>query len=554
MAPAPAPPPDPTALLASPLPLPSGKTAPNRLTKAAMAEMLGKFGGSSPTPALLNLYRQWARGGWGMIITGNVAVERTHLGMPFDVALPQAARAISLEDANAGRLQTRSNRGGDGDGRSMWPSSNQYGELVSRFAEYAQACRPAGPSSSTAPLVVVQLVHAGRQSIRGFGRALWSSPLAPSSIPMRTTQALGPLGPFIDWLLWSHPTEMSTPQVKDVIEQFAASAKICADAGFDGVEIHASHGYLLSAFLSPRTNTRTDSYGGSTENRLRILLEIIDAIRARVPSDFLIGVKLNSSDYIAGGLTEEDALENVRMLASHARLVDFVEISGGNYENPSFMGENFDSEAEKVKAFGPSSTATTANGDQEVTQGWEAGTQELQEGGPSSKRKKRREAFFLSFASRARDVVHSVHSSSSSSTSKAPMRIIVTGGLRTRNGMAECVAQGGADGVGLGRASAMDPHLPLRILARDDAEGGEVGVRKYEVPGAGILSKIPIQIVGAGWTTLWYTVMLHWLAHASPTSGRQPATKSQPIDAGPLRAALIVAFGSWAVPKEKEEE
>ncbi|KAE8269332.1 hypothetical protein A4X09_0g3018 [Tilletia walkeri] len=529
---------DPTSLLSEPLTLPHGKPLPNRLTKAAMAEMLGQMGGSPPTPALLNLYKQWAEGGWGMIITGNVAVERSHLGMPFDISLPAAPTPLSPDTSSKRKTKRKV-------GTAMWPSSNEYARLVSRFKEYADACRPSSSKNDSPPLVVVQLVHAGRQSMRGFGRAPWSAPLAPSPIPMRTTQALGSLGTFVDWLLWSRPLEMSQEQIGDVINQFAASAKLCSDAGFDGVELHASHGYLLSAFLSPRTNTRTDQYGGSSaENRIRILLEIVDAVRMRVPESFIIGVKLNSSDYIAGGLTEDDALENVRMLSAHGG-VDFVEISGGNYENPSFMGESFDSEAEKAKVFGghiPSS-------DQEAQQGIQEQRQEVAEG--SGKRRKKREAFFLSFASRARDI----SSDASPSHAKAPMRIIVTGGLRTRSGMAECVAQGGADGVGLGRASAMDPHLPLKILDRDakGEAGNEVGVRKYDVPGAGFLSKIPIQVVGAGWTTLWYTVMLHWLAHASPSSGLKPATRSQPINAGPLRAALIVAFGSWAVPKEKED-
>ncbi|KAK0561419.1 hypothetical protein OC844_003215 [Tilletia horrida] len=518
-------------LLSEPLTFPSGKTAPNRLTKAAMAEMLAQLGGSPPTPALLNLYRQWAEGGWGMIITGNVAVERSHLGMPFDVSLPHAP-APPVLSAAPGRAR------GKREGASttaMWPSSNEYARLVQRFGTYAAACR-SQKDASASPLSIVQLVHAGRQSIRGFGRAPWSAPLAPSAVPMRTTAALGPwLGGLVDWALWSHPREMSTAQIAEVVNQFAASAKLAADAGFDGVELHASHGYLLSAFLSPRTNRRTDGYGGSAEKRMRILLEIVDAVRQRVPSDFVVGVKLNSSDYIAGGLTEEDALENVRILASHGG-VDFVEISGGNYENPSFMGDKFDADAERDKIFGPSAPSSVSEP-----------TPTPPPSEASSKRRKQREAFFLSFAARARSV-----SSSSSPAGQTPLRIIVTGGLRSRAGMAECISAGGADGVGLGRASVVDPHLPLRVLSGESGED-EAKVREYTIPAAGLLSKVPIQVVGAGWTTLWHTVMLHWLAHASPPSGRQPATRTQPLNAGPLRAALIVAFGRWAVPREKEE-
>lgn len=141
------------------------------------------------------------------------------------------------------------------------------------------------------------------------------------------------VGRAIDFLLWNTPKAMTKKQIAWLIDTFANAAMLCHKAGFDGVEIHASHGYQIAAFLSPRTNTRTDEYGGSSENRARLLLDVINAVRGRVPSDFVVGVKLNSSDYVEGGLTEDDALRNVEMLAESGR-VDFVEISGGNYENP----------------------------------------------------------------------------------------------------------------------------------------------------------------------------------------------------------------------------
>ncbi|KAK0546098.1 hypothetical protein OC845_004757, partial [Tilletia horrida] len=486
-------------LLAQPLSFPSGKTAPNRMTKAAMAEMLAHLGGSPPTQPLLNLYRQWANGGWGMIITGNVAVERTHLGMPFDISLPHVPPTPQLPRPSPSSQKKPNTSSSSSSSSAMWPVSNEYARLVSRFSTYADACKPTPEIQASGtvptPLAIVQLVHAGRQSIRGFGRAPWSAPLAPSAVPMRTTSALGKyLGNFIDWLIWSHPRDMSKDEIRNVIDQFAASAKLCADAGFDGVELHASHGYLLSAFLSPRTNLRQDEYGAGPEGRMRILVEIVDAVRQRVGPDFVIGVKLNSSDYLAGGLTEEDALENVRMLAAHGG-VDFVEISGGNYENPSFMGDKFDADAERLKAFGQEQQKTP------------------------SKRSKAREAFFLSFASRAHETVAAA-TKGGKKEDRAPMRIIVTGGLKTRAGMAECVDVGGADGVGLGRAAAVDPHLPLRVLgleSDDSSENGQangragggggggggavVGVREYKVPGAGLFAKVPIQVVGAGWAT-----------------------------------------------------
>jgi len=202
---------------------------------------------------------------------------------------------------------------------------------------YADACtgrdQPDVVDPSKRPLAVVQLVHVGRQSMRGSGRGITEPSLAPSAVPMSTMGGLGPISRLLDHLLWGPVQAMTTEQVQQLRDRFVHAALICAEAGFDGVELHASHGYSLSAFLSPKTNLRTDQYGGSAENRARLLLEIVDALRKQVNDDFLIGVKLNSSDYVQGGLTEDDALLNVKWLAENGG-VDFVEISGGNYENP----------------------------------------------------------------------------------------------------------------------------------------------------------------------------------------------------------------------------
>ncbi len=184
---------------------------------------------------------------------------------------------------------------------------------------YADACtgrdQPDVVNPAKRPLAVVQLVHAGRQSMRGSGRKITEPALAPSAVPMSTMGGLGPIGKFIDHLMWGSVAAMTTDQVEQLRDRFVQAALICAEAGFDGVELHGSHGYQIAAFLSPRTNFRTDKYGGSAENRARLMLEIVDALRKQVKDDFIIGVKLNSSDYVQGGLTEEDALQNVKWLA-----------------------------------------------------------------------------------------------------------------------------------------------------------------------------------------------------------------------------------------------
>jgi 2,4-dienoyl-CoA reductase-like NADH-dependent reductase (Old Yellow Enzyme family) len=229
-----------------------------------MEEMLGHFGGSAPTPAILRLYRHWAKGGWGIVITGNVAIDSTHLGMPFDMTLP--------------------------------PPPHRSPALLEAFRAYADAAsgRDCGVPAERRPLVVVQLVHAGRQSMRGAGRAPWRPSLGPSPVPMAPSADLGAVGKALDWALFGPVQELSIAQIEDLVDRFASAAELCAKAGFDGVEIHGSHGYQLAAFLSPKTNLRTDKYGGDARGRARLLMEIVEETRKRVPKDFALGVKVSA--------------------------------------------------------------------------------------------------------------------------------------------------------------------------------------------------------------------------------------------------------------------
>lgn len=453
----------------------------DRGLQAPMEEMMGHFGGSAPTERILRLYRHWAKSQWGIIITGNVCVDSTHLGLPFDMALPE-------------------------------PPFLKNEDLVKRFKAYAKVCKGIDGESSTStgnkPLAIVQLVHAGRQSLRGSGRAPWKPSLAPSSIPMKTAKDLGVVGKPLDWLLWGVPSAMTVDQIHWLIQRFADASQLMAAAGFDGVELHASHGYQLAAFLSPRTNTRTDAYGGSSRNRARLLLEMVEAVRAKVPRDFAVGVKLNSSDYIQGGLTEEDALENVKWLAETG-MCDFVEVSGGNYENPSFLTDGFDADAETAKLKGQKQEQASIENKASVK---------------VSDRTRKREALFATFAKRARGVL----------PQGSGMKIIVTGGLRTRGGMASALETGAIDGVGIGRPACVHPDLPDYILNASVADSDEAHASPpaYTVPGAGVLGLLPIKILGAGWQTLWHNGMLAYL-------GQDEAAKPD-TSAGPLRVLLAI--------------
>lgn len=405
--------------LESALELPSGAVMPNRLAKAPMEEVLSTYLGGPPSDTHIELYRRWAAGGWGMVITGNVEVDERHLGLPFDVVIPPA-------DAPQRRAR-----------------------YAPRFRELAAAIHSGAPPKRR-PLAIVQLNHPGRQSMRGAGRAPWTPAVAPSAVPVSTGKVHA-----VDAAMFGTPRALTEAEIRDVVARFASCARFCADAGFDGIELHAAHGYLLSQFLNPHVNRRTDAYGGSPENRFRIVAEIIDAVRACVPRTFVVGIKLNSGDYVHGGQSEDDALQNVAWLAA-TRAVDFCEISGGSYENAVFI----------------------------------EGT-----------RSARREGFFREFARRCHGVL-----------GDSRMRVIVTGGFVSRAGMEAAIASGDADAIGVGRASALDPALPTHFFAHaaDAAPAWTAPVPRW-------LPSIPL--VGASWSTLWYAAQLQRIGRRREPTG-----------------------------------
>ncbi|CAM2976077.1 NADH:flavin oxidoreductase/NADH oxidase family protein [Skermania piniformis] len=264
--------------LARPLPLPSGSSLANRIAKSALSEGLGDRD-QAPTPSLIRLYRRWADSGAGLLITGNIMVDRRALGEVGNVA---------IED-------------------------DRHQELLRAWAAAATA---------SGAQAWVQLNHPGRQAPRALNR---TAPVAPSAIAVS-----GAPGAF------GTPRALTTPEIEEIIGRFATAARVAVAAGFTGVQIHAAHGYLISQFLSPLTNRRDDEWGGSPHRRRRFLLEIVRAVRAELGPAVPIGVKLNSADFQRGGMTEDESIEVV--LALVAAGVDLLEVSGGNYESTAFMG------------------------------------------------------------------------------------------------------------------------------------------------------------------------------------------------------------------------
>jgi len=333
-----------------PLTLPNGNQLINRLAKAAMEENMADCD-HAPSKALIQLYRTWAQGGAGLIITGNVMVD--------------------------GRAMT-------GPGGVVLDSPDLSPQIGERFRAWADAAKSGGAQ------IWMQINHPGRQ----MPAALRQPTLAPSAVPMA-------LGSFSRQ--FSPPRAMSETDIAEVKARFINTARLSQDLGFDGVQIHAAHGYLLSQFLSPLTNLRRDRWGGSLENRARLLLEIVQGIRQQVGERFAVSVKLNSADFQRGGFSTDDAKAVVEMLNPLG--VDLVELSGGSYEAPAMHGQARDG------------------------------------------RTLAREAYFLEFA---REIV-----------SVARMPVMVTGGIR-RYPVVEQVLGSGVAVAGMATALAIDPDLPAR--------------------------------------------------------------------------------------------
>ncbi|CAM5239356.1 MULTISPECIES: NADH:flavin oxidoreductase/NADH oxidase family protein [Streptomyces] len=343
-----------TSGLFSSLALPSGQVLENRIAKAAMEENMAGDG-QLPDERLLTLYRRWATGGTGLLITGNVMVHAEALTGPAGVVL----------DENA---------------------------PLEPFIEWAKAGKSGGGA------IWMQINHPGRQVASDMPGVVWG----PTDIGVNLGKHSSRFG---------RPTAMTPQQIDDTVTRFAVTAHRAEKAGFDGVEIHAAHGYLLSQFLSPLVNKRTDRWGGSLENRARMLLDVVRAVRSAVPPSFAVAVKLNSADFQRGGFDADDARQVIEMLEPLG--VDLVELSGGSYESPAMTGRRTDS------------------------------------------RTQAREAYFLDLA---KDLVKT-----------SPLPLMLTGGI-TKRATAEKVLDSGVAVIGMGTALAVTPDLPERWRKHREAD------------------------------------------------------------------------------------
>ncbi|TBO30288.1 NADH:flavin oxidoreductase/NADH oxidase family protein [Aquabacterium lacunae] len=359
-----------STVLSQPFTLPSGAVVKNRLLKSAMSEALARRDGK-PTPELTRLYGEWADGGIGLCVTGNVMIDKRALGEPGNVIVEDETHLAELR-------------------------------------AWAQAATRGGAHCW------VQLNHPGKQAPKGLNKET----VSPSAIPFRADMQA----------FFGTPRELTDAEVRDLIARFGRAAGVCKQAGFTGVQIHGAHGYLVSQFLSPHHNQRTDEWGGTAEKRRRFVLAVYRAMREAVGPGFPIGIKLNSADFQRGGFTEEESLDTIKALADAG--IDLIEISGGTYEAPAMTGVKASKEPVKDST-------------------------------------RQREAYFMAFAEKARQAV------------KVPL--VVTGGFRSAQGMADAITSGAVDFVGIARIMAVEPRVCLRLLQGQDPLE-TVRMRKTGIP------------------------------------------------------------------------
>lgn len=348
----------PPSPLSNSLRLPCGLVLPNRIAKSATSEALADSNNNA-TEKLVRLYKLWSEGGAGLLITGNVMVDRRHMEGPGNVAI----------DDNVGMSQLKA-----------WSSA----------------------ASSCGNQVWIQLSHAGRQA---------SPDICPKPVSASDVQLRLPMRVF------ARPRPLTEEEIIEIIERFARAALTAKNAGFSGIQLHAAHGYLISQFLSPRINLRTDKWGGSIENRARLLLEIIRAIRKLAGSTLALSIKINTTDFICGGFSHSDCLAVVKMMNEEG--LDLLELSGGTYESMVMLSSHTSDSLDKN--FDSSSPGLA------------------------------KEVFFLKYASDVKQL--------------ARMPIMLTGGFRSKTVMEECLAKKLVDVIGLARPFCLEPDFPKVLLS-----------------------------------------------------------------------------------------
>jgi len=348
--------------LFEPYTLPCGAIIPNRIVKSAMSENMADQGGK-PSQEIINLYKRWGKGKAGILISGNVMISSKSLGEPHNVV---------IENEN-------------------------YLEELSEWARVSQ---------SEGSKLWMQINHPGRQGPKRINKEV----VSPSDVQLPMAK------------LFAKPRPLTEKEIWEIIDGFGNTALIAKKAGWSGVQIHGAHGYLVSQFLSTRTNLRQDQWGGTLENRARFPLEIYKNMRAKVGHNFPVGIKINSADFQRGAFTEEDSMEVIQLLSEAG--MDMIEVSGGTYERSAMMGTMH------------------------------------------KKSTQNREAYFAEFIIKVRK--------------KTSVPLLLTGGFRTMSTMESALVNDELDFVGMARPFAINPDIPIEF------QSGKIDYVKADIKRTGI--------------------------------------------------------------------
>ncbi|KAF5647851.1 NADH:flavin oxidoreductase NADH oxidase [Fusarium tjaetaba] len=291
------------------------------------------------------------------------------------------------------------------------------------------------------------------QTPAGAGRrGFFEKALAPSAIPLRLGKGI--FAAVVSKLLFGTPRAMSVEEILYVRNRFVETAVLASEAGFDGIELYGAHGYFLSQFLTAKTNHRVDEYGGTPKARAKIVVDIIEDIRNAVPKGFTVGIKFNSAGH-QSSIALEECLEQLRLITDAG--IDFLEISGGSYEEPIGI-------VDPDKATGVKREGTAA-----------------------------REAFFLDFAEAIRKEF-------------PDLPLLVTGGFRSRKVIEDALLSKALDIVGLARPAVLDASAPSSTLLNMSKGDDEARAIAISIPTHWLLKKIGNYIIGAGYETVYRLV------------------------------------------------
>jgi len=263
----------------------------NRIARSATYEGMGNHKGE-PSPELAQLYNTLAEGEVGLLITSATMIER------FKMPLPE---------------------GGD----MAYPTFIDTDEVIELWKPIVADVKSRGAA------IAMQIVHPGRQEAPVL--RMGEPPLAPSAVEERESGVV--------------PREMTVEEIRNMVEKFAQSCRRVKEAGFDAVQLHGGHGYLISNFISSYTNLRTDEYGGDTEGRAKFIVDIVRRARELVGEDYPIMIKLNCDDFVSEGLTKEEAARIASIIEKAG--IDCIEVTAGIYETRNEMSRKGINKEEK---------------------------------------------------------------------------------------------------------------------------------------------------------------------------------------------------------------